>query len=89
MDLSVRRPRATVSGITGRLAAIDRARDERPGGGNAFAKWATKVAGLEEAWRAVRRELTGRSVSLDVKAVGYVDEAGKYLLARCVAARPA
>ena len=40
-----------------------------------------KVAGLEEAWRAVRRELTGRSVSLDVKAVGYVDEAGKYLLA--------
>jgi hypothetical protein len=39
------------------------------------------VAGLEEAWPAVRRELTGRSVSLDVKAVGYVDEAGKYLLA--------
>jgi hypothetical protein len=29
----------------------------------------------------VRRELTGRSASLDVKAVGYVDEAGKYLLA--------
>ena len=39
------------------------------------------VAELEEAWRAARRELAGRSVALDVTAVRYVDDAGKYLLA--------
>jgi hypothetical protein len=39
------------------------------------------VAELEEAWRAAQRELAGRSVALDVTAVGYVDEAGQYLLA--------
>ena len=46
--------------------------------GNLAGPW---VAELEETWRAVRRELAGRLVSLDVTAVGYVDEVGKYLLA--------
>ena len=46
--------------------------------GNLAGPW---VAELEETWRAVRRELAGRLLSLDVTAVGYVDEAGKYLLA--------
>jgi hypothetical protein len=46
--------------------------------GNLVGPW---VAELEEAWRAARRQLAGRSVFLDVTAVGYVDDAGKYLLA--------
>jgi len=46
--------------------------------GNLAGPW---VAELEEAWRAARRDLAGRAVALDVTAVGYVDEAGKYLLA--------
>jgi MFS family permease len=46
--------------------------------GNLAGPW---VAELEETWRAVQRELAGRLVSLDVTAVGYVDEVGKYLLA--------
>src|SRR5262249_15812907 len=39
------------------------------------------VAELEEAWRAARRRCAGRPMCLDVTAVGYVDDAGKYLLA--------
>ncbi len=39
------------------------------------------VAELEDAWRAAQPALAGRSVSLDLTAVGYVDSAGVYLLA--------
>ena len=39
------------------------------------------VAELEHAWRAARPGLNGRSLGLDLTAVDYVDEAGKYLLA--------
>jgi len=46
--------------------------------GNLTGPW---VAELEDAWRSARPTLAGRSLSLDVTAVGYVDNAGKYLLA--------
>ena len=39
------------------------------------------VAELEDAWRAAQPARAGRSVLLDLTAVGYVDDAGKYLLA--------
>ncbi len=39
------------------------------------------VAELEHAWRAARPGLNGRSLCVDLTAVDYVDEAGKYLLA--------
>ena len=46
--------------------------------GNLTGPW---VAELEDAWRAIHPALTGRSLSLDLTAVGSVDNAGKYLLA--------
>ncbi len=46
--------------------------------GNLAGPW---VAELEDAWRAAQPGLAGRSLSVDVAAVGYVDSAGKYLLA--------
>ncbi len=46
--------------------------------GNLAGPW---VAELEDAWRAAQPALAGRPVSLDMTAVGYVDSAGKYLLA--------
>ena len=39
------------------------------------------VAELEHAWRAARPGLKGRSLGVNLTAVDYVDEAGKYLLA--------
>ncbi len=39
------------------------------------------VVELEHAWRAARPKLAGRSLGVDLTAVDYVDEAGKYLLA--------
>jgi hypothetical protein len=54
--------------------------------GNLAGPW---VAELEDAWRAAQPVRTGRSVLLDLTAVGYVDDAGKYLLAllRCSGAK--
>ncbi len=46
--------------------------------GNLVGPW---VAELEDAWRAAQPALAGRSLSLDVTEVGYIDSAGKYLLA--------
>ena len=46
--------------------------------GNLAGPW---VAELEDAWRAAQPGRAGRSVLLDLTAVGYVDDAGKYLLA--------
>jgi ABC-type transporter Mla MlaB component len=57
-------------------AAADNVRLELEG--NLVGPW---VAELEEAWRAAQPTLAGRSLSLDVTAVGHVDSAGKYLLA--------
>jgi anti-anti-sigma regulatory factor len=50
--------------------------------GNLVGPW---VAELEDAWRIAQPARAGRSVSLDLTAVGYVDSTGKYLLAllRC------
>ena len=39
------------------------------------------VAELEHAWRAARPGLNSRSLCVDLTAVDYVDDAGKYLLA--------
>ena len=39
------------------------------------------VAELEHAWRQARPGLNSRSLCVDLTAVDYVDEAGKYLLA--------
>jgi len=54
--------------------------------GNLAGPW---VGDLEEAWRAAQSTLNGRSLSLDVTAVGFVDPAGRYLLAllRCRGSR--
>ena len=43
------------------------------------------VSELFEAWTAARRALNGRTLSIDLSAVGHVDKAGEYLLAlfRC------
>jgi hypothetical protein len=43
------------------------------------------VGDLEEAWRGMRPALAERGLWLDMTAVGYVDPAGRYLLAllRC------
>ncbi len=46
--------------------------------GNLAGPW---VVELEHAWRAARPRLNQRSLAVDLTAVGYVDEAGKYLLA--------
>ena len=53
--------------------------------GNLVGPW---VAELEEVWQAAQSTLAGRSLSVDVTAVGHVDSAGKYLWHSCIAAAP-
>jgi hypothetical protein len=39
------------------------------------------VRELEESWRVAASSLVGRSISLELTGVGYIDDAGRYLLA--------
>jgi len=46
--------------------------------GNLAGVWVTEFC---SAWRTARRDLAGRTLLIDLTAVGRVDQAGEYLLA--------